>query len=112
MPDRTVHNAAASRVPIPLRELVGAGRRHAVRTLTQPSHDLGKFRRQQVTFIHRDHLPELHRRAAQMCELVGDAGDIAGRQHHVAQPRTIAASEPARAFRDHPARNPARQSAE
>ncbi len=77
--------------------------------LAQLGHDLGQFGWQHVARIHRDHLPQLHRRTAQVGQPLGHLADIAGGQQHVAHAGPLAIGQPPRALGHHSARDAARQ---
>ena len=84
-------------------------RGHGIGIGTKPSEKLGEFGRQGVACIERDHLAELHRRTPKMGEAIGDPKEIAGGEHHIAHGRALALRQAARAFRQHSARQSARQ---
>lgn len=77
-----------------------------VRVVAQPGEDRRQFRREHVARVHRDHLAELHRRAAQMRELVGDARRIGGGEQQVAHPRPLSRRQPTRTLGDDAATDP------
>jgi hypothetical protein len=64
-----------------------------------------RLRRQQVACIHRQQLPELHRRSTQLRELIGNAAGVGRRQQQVGDSRTLALGELPRALRQHAAGN-------
>ena len=72
-----------------------------MRALAKARHQLGQFGRQQIAGVHRDHLPELHRRTAQVGQTLDDLGDVAGSQHDVAEPRALAVGKAADTLRHH-----------
>ncbi len=104
--------AAPVLAPMLREHLLELRGRHVMRVVAQPREDLRQFGREEIARIHRDHLPELHRRAAQVRELVGDAPDIGGRQQQVAHLRPLPVGDPPRAFGEHAARDTARQAPE
>lgn len=65
------------------QHLLQLGRGHMVGAVAQPTQDGGKLGREHVAGIHRDHLPQLHRRAAQVRQLIRDAGDVGWREQQV-----------------------------
>ena len=81
--------------------------RHAIRLVAQPREDRRQFGRQQVAGVHRDHLAELHRRAAQVRQPVGDARGVGRRQQQVAH--AAAARPPPAGARPPPASRPRRR---
>ncbi len=91
--------------------LVELRRGHVVRIVAQPRHDRAQLGREQIARVHRDHLAELHRRTAQMRELVGDARGVGRGQQQITHARPLARRQPPRALRDHPARDAARNPA-
>ena len=89
-----------------LIELLG---RHEIGLIAQGRKDPGKLVRQEIAGIKADHLPHLHRRAAQVREAIGQTLDIAGGEDQIARRNPFAAGEPPRAFGHHAARDPAHQ---
>ena len=71
-----------------------------------------QFRRQQVAGIHRQQLPDFHRRAAQLGQLIGDAAGIGRRQQQVAHAWPFALGELAHALGQHAAGNAGGQTAQ
>jgi len=87
-------------------------RRHVVRVVPQLGENRGELRRKHVARIHRNHLPELHRRPPQMRQLVGNPRRIGRREQQVTHARTFATGEPPCAFGNDPARDTAGQTPE
>jgi hypothetical protein len=61
--------------------------------VTQPREHPGKFGWQDVTCIHRDHLPQLHRRPAQMGQLISEANCIARGTEAIVHARPLTRSQ-------------------
>jgi hypothetical protein len=80
-----------------------------MRAVAQAGEDLGQFVGQHVAGVERDHLAEFHRRAAQLGELLGRAGDIAGGEDEIAQLRAFAGDKAPGALCQHIAGDPASQ---
>ena len=93
--------------PFARQHLVELLRRHAIALVAQPREDRRQFGRQHVARIHRDHLPQLHRRAAQVRQSVGDPCRIGRGQHQIAHPWPLALRQPPRALGQHAARHTA-----
>ena len=95
--------------PIARKHLLELRWRHVMRIVAQPREDLRQLGREEIARVHRNHLPQLHRRAAQVGELIGDAPDIGGGEQQVAHLRPLAIGDPTRALRQHAARDTAGQ---
>jgi hypothetical protein len=78
----------------------------------KPGQDLRQLGGQDVARVHADHLPQLHGRAAQVRQAVGDARHIGWGQQHVADARPLTVGKPPRPFGDHSAGNAAGQPSE
>ena len=100
---------APLRPPFGAQHLVELLGRHEIGLIAQGGEDFRELLGQEVARIEADHLPHLHRRAAQVREAVGHALDIAGGEDQVARADAFPAREPPRAFSHHPARNTANQ---
>ena len=98
--------------PVRLQHLHHLAHRHGARVLAQAGEDLGELGRQQVAGVHRHQLPDLHRRAAQLRELVGDAAGVGRGEHQLAHLRALAGGELARALGEHAARHPGGEAAQ
>ena len=77
--------------------------RHHMRLGPEAGEDQLQLRRQQVARLHRQQLPQLHRRAAHLRQLVGQAGDVAGRHHQIGQARALAPHQRLRTSQRHAA---------
>ena len=75
--------------------------RHRAGIGTQAGKDFGQFRRQQVAGIHRHQLPDFHRRATQLRQLLGDAAGVGWRQQQVVDFRALALRKLPRALGQH-----------
>ena len=77
--------------------------RHVLRVGPQPCKDIREFARQNLAGIHRQELPDLHRRAAQMSKLMRNLERVGGRQEEIAQARPLAMSQLPRPIEHHAA---------
>ena len=93
--------------PFARQYLVELQRRHAIALVAQPREDRRQFGRQHVARVHRDHLPQLHRRAAQVRQPVRYPCRIRRSQHQIAHPGPLALRQTPRALGQHAARHTA-----
>ena len=98
--------------PVRLQHLHHLAHRHRARVLAQAGEDVGELGRQEAAGVHRHQLAHLHRRAAQLRELIGDAAGVGRSQHQLAHLRALASGELARTLGEHAARHTGGEAAE
>ena len=85
--------------------------RHRIGFGAQASENVGQFARQHLAAVHRNQLPQLHRRAAQPREFVGQALGIGGIEQQAGQIGPLTLQHLARAATQHIAGDAASQPA-
>ncbi len=98
--------------PVRLQHLHHLAHRHGARVLAQAGEDVGELGRQEAAGVHRHQLAHLHRRAAQLRELLGDAAGVGRGEHQFAHLGALAGGELARALGEHAARHAGGQAAQ
>ena len=76
---------------------------HRLGICAQAGEDLGQLGGQQVAGVHRQELPDLHRRAAQVGQLLGHPAGVGGGEEQVAHRGAAALGELAQPLGEHPA---------
>ena len=101
--------AQPARPPGPVQHRLQLLGRHRIGIGAQPRHDLRQFGGQKVTGLHRHQLAHLHRGAAHLGQLPGQAGCIRGGQEQVLGRRPLPRRQLPRALRQGAAAHSARQ---
>ena len=84
--------------------------RHRIRFGTQAGENIRQFARQHLAAVHGNQLAQLHRRAAQPRQFIGQTLGIGGIEQQAGQIGPLTLQHLARAATDHIARNAAGQS--